>query len=145
MLSEILKAERIKFDIDGSSKEEIINILLEGYDFNNKSLLVEEILSREAIMSTAPGKGIAIIRGFTSEVETPSLTIGLSKRGIDFASLDHAPVRIFFLFIFPRDFKDYPYYIASALSLLNQETVRTRLPDFISAQELIKFISQKEV
>ncbi len=145
MISEILSPERVSFEIDSTTKEEVVKKMLVGYSFQKPELVLHAILERERLMTTGLGRGIAIPRGFTQELIEPAAALSISRKGIDFDSLDRSPVKIVLLLLFPFAFKLYANYISAALSLLNQETVRTKIPQFDSARELIKFIKEKEV
>lgn len=56
---------------------------------------------REKIMSTGIGFRLAIPHIVCDAVREPVLAFGRSRRGIDFDSLDDAPVEFVFLFIVP--------------------------------------------
>ncbi len=144
MIGEIIMPGRVNFQLKAATKEEVIKELLNCYRLENTDSVFKEILHRETLMTTGLGKSFAVLRGFTGELPEPAGALGISK-GIDFNSLDHLPVKIFLFLLFPSDFVAYPNYISAALSLLNQETVRSRIPEFHTAESLIKFIKEKEV
>lgn len=145
MVNNILSVERVILNLAASNKEEVIKELLSVCRLDRPDMVKDEILRREALMSTGLGAGIAIPRGFTQVVEQPQAVLGVSKKGIDFNSLDHLPVNVFLLMLFPSNYKNYPGYVAAALNLLSQETVRSKIPEFDSVDELIKFIIHKEI
>ena len=64
-------------EIAGISREECVRILLE----------------RERLGSTGIGEGIGIPHGKMSDLNDLVLGFGRSREGIDFESLDHAPIR----------------------------------------------------
>ena len=145
MISEILNPKRIILDLAASTKEEAIKEVLTLFQFPHADVIENGILQREKLMTTGLGKGFALPRGFVPELSEPVAALGLSKKKIDFNSLDQKPAHIILLLLFPLDFKSYSVYIAAALSLLNQETVRSKIPGFRSAEELLDFIKRKEV
>ncbi|MDR0599013.1 MAG: PTS sugar transporter subunit IIA [Treponema sp.] len=64
----------------------------------NKKELVEEILRREELMSTAIGRGIAIPHVRLNSVTDLVVSVGISRTDIvDFQTLDDEPVRLVFM------------------------------------------------
>lgn len=99
-ISEILTVEQIR-DIDATTKTDAINELCDLVSDNpvvtNSDKLRDAILSREAIMSTGIGMGIAIPHAKTSSLQDFVIAVGRKKKGIDFDSLDGLPVHIIIL------------------------------------------------
>ncbi len=62
---------------------------------------MEDLPGREIRGSTGIGDGIAIPHARISELKEPVLFVGLSRRGIDFSSLDGKPVQLVVLFLTP--------------------------------------------
>lgn len=67
---------------------------------NNREIL-ERILEREKQGSTGIGNGIAIPHARIKDLKEAVLFVGLSKRGIDFASIDGDAVHLIVLFLTP--------------------------------------------
>src|SRR6185369_12611528 len=65
--------------------------------------LVEVLLEREELGSTAIGEGIAIPHGKLAGVGNVVAAFGRSTGGIDFDSLDGNPTRLFVLLVAPED------------------------------------------
>jgi PTS system nitrogen regulatory IIA component len=61
------------------------------------------LMTRESLGSTAIGQGIAIPHAKSDCVNTLIGAFGLSKKGVDFDSLDGEPAYIFFLLVAPVD------------------------------------------
>ncbi|MDR0909544.1 MAG: PTS sugar transporter subunit IIA [Spirochaetaceae bacterium] len=109
----ILSPERIVF-LDYPKKIDALSALTENLatapQVKNKAELLDEMLKRDELMSTAIGQGIAI-----PHVRLPSITdlvvsIGISKCDIeDFATLDDIPVRL--LFMIAAAYNQHAYYL----------------------------------
>lgn len=62
-----------------------------------------KVLAREKIGSTGFGKGVAVPHVKHRGITKMAAAVGLSARGIDFASLDRQPVYSVFLLLSPED------------------------------------------
>jgi PTS system nitrogen regulatory IIA component len=108
-ISDFLYAKAVSADIKASTKKEVIAELVEllikagAIDKKTKSEIVEVLLAREALGSTAIGQGIAIPHGKSPNTNKLIAALGISKKGVNFDSLDGEPAHIFFLLIAPID------------------------------------------
>ena len=108
-ISDFLCTKAICADLKGTNKQEIIEEMVKllinagAIDKKNKAKLMEVLLAREALGSTAIGQGIAIPHGKSDSVNKLVAGLGINKKGIDFDSLDGDPAYIFFLLIAPID------------------------------------------
>ena len=69
----------------------------------DKQKILELLLLREEIGTTAIGHGIALPHCFSSEVSDPIVAFGVSPRGISYPSLDGRPVHFVFMLILPKN------------------------------------------
>ena len=83
--------------------QELAGTLAELHPSIDKPHLVEVLLEREELGSTAIGEGIAIPHGKLPGMNTVVAAFGRSSRGVDFDSLDGSPTRLFFLLVAPED------------------------------------------
>ncbi|MDD3087042.1 MAG: PTS sugar transporter subunit IIA [Candidatus Omnitrophica bacterium] len=108
-IMDFLSKKAIITDIKSSKKEEVIremvDTLIEAGDIEKRSRnkLIESLMGREALGSTAIGQGIAIPHAKSDCVGKLVAAFGLSKKGVDFDSLDGEPAYIFFLLVAPQD------------------------------------------
>ncbi len=65
--------------------------------------IIAAVLKREELGSTGIGNGVAVPHTKHASVSRLVATVALSKKGIDFASLDGDPVYVLFLLISPPD------------------------------------------
>lgn len=70
---------------------------------SRRAELIASVLERERRGSTGFGKGVAVPHVKHPDADRVSLAIGLSQRGVDFASLDKQPVYSVFLLVSPAD------------------------------------------
>ena len=65
--------------------------------------LVQVLMERERLGSTGIGGGIGIPHGKLKELNTLVLGFGLSRKGVDFESIDGKPTHIFFVLVTPEN------------------------------------------
>lgn len=65
--------------------------------------IVRKVLDREELGSTGIGRGIAVPHAKHAGVDQLIGTVGVSREGVDFDSLDGEKVHIVFLLISPKD------------------------------------------
>ncbi len=84
---------------------EMVEALLEAGEIPQDQVesIVRAILNREELGSTGIGRGVAVPHTKHSSVDDLTGTVGVSKEGVDFNSLDGEKVYVFFLLISPPD------------------------------------------
>lgn len=106
-LKTVLTGDTIALDIPGTTKEEIINnlldVLVKAGKIKDRKAAFEAVMDREKKMSTGMKHGIAIPHGKTDTVQDLVACIGVSRNPVDFDSLDHEPCRIFIMTLSPTD------------------------------------------
>lgn len=103
-LRDILKISAVKIDLESTEKEDILKELLSQIadEIKDPKKILKILIERESLGSTGIGQGIAVPHGKTENIEKLVAALGISKRGVDFNSLDGEPVYIFFLLIAPK-------------------------------------------
>jgi len=106
-LQTVLTSETVNLHLKGTSKEEIIDELLDmlvaAGQVKDKAAARAAVLDREHKMSTGMKHGIAIPHGKTNSVSDLVACIGISDNPVDFDSLDQEPCRIFIMTLSPVD------------------------------------------
>jgi PTS system fructose-specific IIC component/PTS system nitrogen regulatory IIA component len=107
ILQEVLLPEYIKVDMEAEDKdeafEELVDYFCRADNSDAHDEILEAIVSREAKMSTGIHKGIAVPHGKTKAVKTIHGALGISKKGIQYDSLDGEPVYLLFMIISPME------------------------------------------
>jgi PTS system nitrogen regulatory IIA component len=108
-----LSPDRVLF-LDFSTKRDALlalaNNLAEAPQVKNHKELVQEILKREELMTTAMGRGIAIPHVRLASVTDMVVSVGISRIDIvDFQPLDDEPVRL--LFMIAAAYNQHAYYL----------------------------------
>lgn len=114
--------------LDYASKHDVLvmmsEVLAKAPQVKNSAELLDAILKREALMSTAVGRGIAIPHVRLSSVTDLVMAVGISKRDIlDFEAVDGNPVRLVFMIAAANNQHDYYLQTISHFSakLRNEE------------------------
>jgi mannitol/fructose-specific phosphotransferase system IIA component (Ntr-type) len=104
----------------------------------DREVVLAALRQREETMSTGIGFGIAIPHASSDRVDEVVASFGRSSTGIEFDSLDNAPVRFIVLFVVPKDqFQTHLRTLAAIAKFLNDRTVRERLGTAASAAEIL--------
>lgn len=146
MMINIINKNLIKLDINNNSKEEVIKILANLMNnenrLNNYEAYVEDVLYRESLITTGIGCGIAIPHGKCKAVEIPTVAIGRIRSGVEWESLDDDPVYIVFLLAVPEEAASNQHLrILEALSrkLMNEQFV-DELFNIVNEERLLKLL-----
>ncbi len=127
--------------------KELVTLLINAgvIDKKRKNDLVEVLMAREALGSTAIGQGIAIPHGKCEYVNKLVGALGISKEGIDFDSLDGEPAYIFFLLVAPIDSAG-PHLkaLAKISRILKDKYFRDSLRQAKDEKTILKLIAQED-
>ncbi len=102
----------------------------------------KEVIGRELKMSTGIGKGIAVAHGEYNSRNGIKIALGVSKKGIEFDSIDHEPVHLMFLIASPKEaWTDYLNILSSIVKMVKNEKLRTPLMSHDNPQFIHSFIN----
>ncbi|TXJ37160.1 PTS fructose transporter subunit IIABC [Brachyspira pilosicoli] len=145
MLKDVITLDCINIDLKGQTKSEIIDemidILYNNGKLNDKEEYKKEILKREAQSSTGMEEGIAIPHGKTNAVKIPTVAIGISKKGVDYESLDGKPSHLFFMIAAPANSNNSHIELLSKITtLLLEDDIREALLNVKSKEEVLDIL-----
>lgn len=150
-IMDFLSRKAIITDIKSTKKEEVIKELVDALvvagdiEKRYRNKLVDALMARESLGSTAIGQGIAIPHAKIEGIEKLIAAFGLSKKGVDFDSLDGESAYIFFLLVAPQDSAG-PHLkaLARISRLLKDKYFRDSLRACVDDKSIIKIISQED-
>lgn len=150
-IMDFLSKKAIVTDIKSTKKEEVIKELLDTLinaveiEKRHRNKLIDALMTRESLGSTAIGQGIAIPHAKSECVSKLVAAFGLSRKGVDFDSLDGEPAYIFFLLLAPQDSAG-PHLkaLARISRLLKDKYFRDNLRACVDDKSIIKIISQED-
>jgi len=95
----------------------------------DKDLILDMLMNRESLGSTAIGKGVAFPHGRSIAVQELTLLFASSKGGVDFDALDNKPTHLFFLIIAPPQDKEnlYLQVLGHLVELIKISSFRQKL------------------
>lgn len=107
MIMDFLNKKAITVDLKAADKNgvirELVDLLAKADEIKNKEELIKALLMRESLGSTGIGQGIGIPHAKSQNVKNLVAAFGLSRKGVNFDSLDGEPVYLFFLLIAPEE------------------------------------------
>ncbi|HKW50967.1 MAG TPA: PTS sugar transporter subunit IIA [Candidatus Eisenbacteria bacterium] len=122
--------------------EELVQPLVPAGVTRHPAAILDLLAQREALGSTAIGKGIAVPHARSALIAERAVLVARSVRGIDFDAPDGRAVQLFFLIVAPSAGQD-PIYLnllADIVRAVRLTKVRQRLleaPDFSAVQEAL--------
>ncbi len=148
-ISDILTEDLVVSRLKGSSKQEIIDAMVDLVGASPKVLdkakVRTAIFEREKIMSTGVGNGFAIPHGKTDAVSDIVAAFAVTEREIDYDSLDEKPVRLVFLLVGKDNLVGPHIKLLSRISrLMNKEEFRSQLLATNSAKEILDLFQREE-
>src|SRR5690349_10132022 len=125
--------------------QELAALLARQHPAIDGARLVQVLLDREALGSTAIGEGIAIPHGKMPGVANVVAAFGRSANGLAFDSLDGNPTRLFFLLVAPEDSAGIHLKALARVSrLLKDKSFRDRLAGGGSQEQLFAIIKEED-
>lgn len=143
-ICDVLHKEAILADLKARNKkgilEELVAPVADIAQVQQEDL-VRVLLERERLGSTGIGGGIGIPHGKMKNLENLVLGFGLSRKGVDFESLDGKPAHIFFLLVTPENSTGLHLKLLARISrILKNETFKNRLLEAGDRDEIFGII-----
>lgn len=144
-ISEIINENLICLELMSPTKHsvifELVQILEQENVITSTKSFLEDVIERENLSSTGIGYGIAIPHAKSRFVKKPALVFGRSEKGIDFQSMDHEKVYLFFMIAMPEEGSNAHLKILAELSRkLMKESFRDALMHANSKKEVLAYL-----
>lgn len=148
-ITNLLSEDLIRVNLPGSTKNEIINALI---DIASQSDCIKDsekvrqaIFDREKIMSTGVGKGFAIPHGKTDAISDIVAAFAVTEEPIDYEALDDEPVRLVFLLVGKDKLVGaHIKYLSRISRLMNKDEFRNKLLEAKSSFEVLNIFAEEE-
>jgi mannitol/fructose-specific phosphotransferase system IIA component (Ntr-type) len=107
-LTEILREDIIKINLDATTKweaiEELVDLLISAHELRltDRNEIIEGVFEREQSLSTGLEHGIAVPHAVANCVEDVIAALGTSRSGIPFESHDGKPAKLIILLLIPQ-------------------------------------------
>jgi fructose-specific phosphotransferase system IIA component len=134
---------------DGLSKHDVLDRLVdavfEAGTIQDKDAFRDAVHDRERVLSTGIGHGVAIPHVRIDAVTRPTLGIGVSAKGIDFDTIDDAPVHVVFMFAMPTGSqKEYLGLLSKVMQAVKKPDFNERLTACSTPGEVLEALSGSE-
>ncbi len=144
---DFISEKGIIFSPSVSSKKRALEILSETLAFQDgnlsKSKVLDALLAREKLGSTALGNGIAIPHSRMPELDNIYASILKLEEGVEYEASDDLPVNFLFSLIVPEDANDEHLQILGSLAeLLDNEQIREAIHKSTNSSELFQLLTQ---
>lgn len=144
-IRDLLAAESIELNGSATDKKDVLNkmvdLMAKSGKINNIETYRAGVFAREEEGTTGIGEGIAIPHCKSDAVNAPGLAAMVVKGGVEFDSLDGAPVHILFLIAAPNTKDNVHLDVLSKLSvMLMDENFTTSLRNAKSVDEFLQII-----
>jgi mannitol/fructose-specific phosphotransferase system IIA component (Ntr-type) len=119
--------------------EELTGVFKDTDVCDDINVLIKALKEREEIMSTGIGLGMAIPHAKIKEVNKLSFAIGISRKGIDFDSIDGKPVHLIVLVAAgEKQHKDYLRLLSHIMAILKDDVIRNRIINSSSNKDIFE-------
>jgi len=149
-LAQLLQANQIILDMKAVEHwpaiMELVDHLvgIQKIPVSQRESVMSSLKIREEQVSTGIGSGVAIPHAFSDELEEVVAIFGRSKAGIEFESIDNAPVHFIILFIVPS--KDYHLHLktlAAIAKMFTNSEIRRRLSAAETRSDILQILDSK--
>lgn len=144
------KPENILMDFTADNKyEAIATMSRKARDLKivkDHRWLYEVVVAREELVSTAVGKGVAMLHPrhmHPSKIKAPTVLFGRSSEGVEFDAPDDQPVNLFFMLLLHND-KQHLFSLSFITKFLMHEANIALLTEAKSDEEIYKAIASFE-
>ncbi len=149
-LHNLLIKDMIIEELDSQDKEgalkEMVSFLKRRKKISKEKELYGKLLQREELGSTAIGEGVAIPHCKMKGVKNPIVLLAISRKSIDFQSLDGNPSNIFFLVVSSPDNPSLNLQILAAIASLvrKSESLLKKILNAKNASTILEIIREEE-
>ncbi len=148
-IADYICLETINLDLKSKNKNSVIRELYDNIKSTGKikdeTLGYKDVCLREEMGSTGIGKGVALPHAKTKAVDEVVLTLGISKEGVEYGSVDEESVKILFMFLCPEEkTQEYLKVLARISRWIKEESFRERLLKAKSKEEIMEIIKNEE-
>ena len=147
-ICDVLDRKSILPDLKARNKkgilEELVVPVAEIAGVSQKDL-AKVLMERERLGSTGIGGGIGIPHGKMKNLQSLVLGLGLSRKGVDFESLDGQPTHIFFLLVTPENSTGLHLKLLARISrILKNDLFKSRLMEATDSDGILGIIREED-
>jgi PTS system nitrogen regulatory IIA component len=146
LISDLLSPERIRLDVQSSSKKRLLELISEELARNSDEFSTREIFeslcARERLGSTGLGKGVAIPHGRVKGSKHVEASFIRLKKPLPFDAVDSQPVDLLFCLAVPEDCgEDHLKLLAQVAELFSDPDLLRQLREATTSGQLMQLLS----
>jgi len=146
LISDLLSPERIRIDVQSSSKKRLLELISEelarNSDAFSKREIFESLCARERLGSTGLGKGVAIPHGRVKGSKHVEASFIRLKKPLPFDAVDSQPVDLLFCLAVPEDCgEDHLKLLAQVAELFSNPDLLRQLREATTSGHLMQLLS----
>jgi PTS system nitrogen regulatory IIA component len=146
LISDLLSPERIRCDVQSSSKKRLLEVISEELARNSdefsKREIFESLCARERLGSTGLGKGVAIPHGRVKGSRHVEASFIRLKKPVPFDAADGQPVDLLFCLAVPEDCgEDHLKLLAQVAELFSDPELLRQLREANDSGRLMQLLS----
>jgi mannitol/fructose-specific phosphotransferase system IIA component (Ntr-type) len=137
-------------ELESLTRDDIVREMVSFLKKRNKIAkekdLFDKLMQREGLGSTAIGDGVAIPHCKIKGIKNPIVMLGISKKGVDFHSLDQKPSYIFFLVVSSPDNPSVNLQILAAIAqfVRKAKNIIQRIKEAENIDAVLEVIREEE-
>ena len=148
-ISGLLTPERICVGLDAGTKQdainEVVDLLSSSPEVRDVEQLRADVFTREQVMSTGVGKGLALPHAQSAAVSNTLVAFAVTKNLVDYNALDGVPVRLILLLVGPENERAIHVRLLGRISrLMNDPSFRALLIDADDEDAIVDIITKAE-
>jgi PTS system nitrogen regulatory IIA component len=130
----------------GGVLQDMVSFLKKKNKISKEKELVEKLLQREKLGSTAIGEGFAIPHCKIKGIKNPLLLLAISPKGVDFQSVDGRPTQIFFLVVSSPENPSLNLQILAAIAQLIRKApgLKRKILEAPTPRSILEIIREEE-
>ena len=146
LISDLLSPERIRCDVQSSSKKRLLEVISEelardSSEFSKREIF-ESLCARERLGSTGLGNGVAIPHGRVKGSQHVQASFIRLKKPVPFDAVDGQPVDLLFCIAVPEDCgEDHLKLLAQVAELFSDPGLLQQLREAESSGRLLQLLS----
>lgn len=146
-IKEIITEKTIKINLEANDKTDLlkkmINLISNSNLLKDKNDAEKEIFTRESIMSTGVGKGIALPHAKTNSVDGSVGAVAVLKKPVHFDSFDGKPVDVVFMLLGREsDVTNHLRLLSKISRVMNNDAIKQEILNSKSELELLKIFQR---
>ena len=149
-ISNLLMQDMVLLELQSEDMEDVLKELVGFLKKRNRITkekdLYEKLIQRERLGSTAIGDGVAIPHCKIKGVKDPIIALAVSKKGVNFYSVDGKPSFVFFLVVSSPDNPSLNLQILAAIAHLVRKanSLLKKILEAKSIAEILDIIQEEE-